>query len=59
MPDKLHDLQRLWLIEATRYNVLPLDDRVKGVQLDIAEAAVDADHLISPQEAVRIAMARQ
>jgi arylsulfatase A-like enzyme len=28
MPDKLHELQRLWLIEATRYNVLPLDDRV-------------------------------
>ena len=28
MPDKLHYLQRLWLIEATRYNVLPLDDRV-------------------------------
>ena len=28
MPEKLHDLQRLWLIEATRYNVLPLDDRV-------------------------------
>jgi hypothetical protein len=27
MPDKLHQLQRLWLIEATRYNVLPLDDR--------------------------------
>jgi arylsulfatase A-like enzyme len=27
MPDKLHYLQRLWLIEATRYNVLPLDDR--------------------------------
>ncbi len=26
-PDKLHDLQRLWLIEATKYNVLPLDDR--------------------------------
>src|SRR5678815_5702736 len=26
MPDKLHYLQRLWLIEATRYNVLPLDD---------------------------------
>jgi arylsulfatase len=26
-PDKLHDLQRLFLIEATRYNVLPLDDR--------------------------------
>jgi arylsulfatase len=27
MPDKLHDLQRQWLIEATRFNVLPLDDR--------------------------------
>ena len=26
-PGKLHDLQRLWLIEATRNNVLPLDDR--------------------------------
>lgn len=28
MPDKLHALQRLWLIEATRHNVLPLDDRM-------------------------------
>jgi len=26
-PEKLHDLQRLWLMEATRYKVLPLDDR--------------------------------
>lgn len=26
-PDKLRDLQRLWLIEATKYNVIPLDDR--------------------------------
>jgi hypothetical protein len=26
-PDKLRELQRLFLIEATRYNVLPLDDR--------------------------------
>jgi arylsulfatase len=25
-PQKLHELQRLWLIEATRYKVLPLDD---------------------------------
>jgi arylsulfatase len=25
-PDKLKELQRLWLIEATRYNVLPMDD---------------------------------
>jgi len=28
MPDKLHELQRLWLIEAARYKVLPIDDRV-------------------------------
>ncbi|MGO9036916.1 MAG: arylsulfatase [Steroidobacteraceae bacterium] len=33
--------------------------RVKGVQLAVAEAAVSADHLVSPAEAVRIAMARQ
>jgi arylsulfatase len=26
-PQKLHELQRLWLIEATRYKVLPIDDR--------------------------------
>jgi arylsulfatase len=26
-PDKLAELQRLWLIEAAKYNVLPLDDR--------------------------------
>ncbi len=26
-PEMLHDLQRLFLIEATRYQVLPLDDR--------------------------------
>ena len=23
MPDKVRDLQRLWLIEAVKYNVLP------------------------------------
>jgi arylsulfatase len=28
MPQKLHELQRLWLIEAAKYNVLPLDDRM-------------------------------
>jgi arylsulfatase len=28
MPQKLHELQRLWLIEATRYKVLPIDDRM-------------------------------
>ncbi len=27
LPDKLRELQRLWLIEASRYQVLPLDDR--------------------------------
>jgi arylsulfatase len=26
-PEKLHDLQRLWIIEATRNSVLPMDDR--------------------------------
>ena len=33
--------------------------RVKGVQLAIAKDAVSVDHLISPEDAVRIAMARQ
>jgi arylsulfatase len=28
MPDKLHELQRLWLIEAVKHQVLPLDDRL-------------------------------
>jgi arylsulfatase A-like enzyme len=27
-PEKLHELQRLWLMEAVKYNVLPLDDRM-------------------------------
>ena len=27
MPDKLRELQRLWLIEAVKFNVLPIDDR--------------------------------
>ena len=37
MPEKLHELQRLWLIEATRYNVLPLDDRnVERMNSDMA-----------------------
>ncbi len=33
--------------------------KVKGVQLAIAEDAVSLDHLVSPEDAVRIAMARQ
>jgi arylsulfatase A-like enzyme len=37
MPEKLHELQRLWLIEATKYNVIPLDDRgVERFDADIA-----------------------
>jgi arylsulfatase len=28
MPAKLRELQRLWIIEATRYKVLPVDDRM-------------------------------
>jgi arylsulfatase len=37
MPEKLHELQRLWLIEATKYNVLPLDDRrVERLNADLA-----------------------
>ncbi len=36
-PQKLHELQRLWLIEATKYNVLPLDDRrVERFNTDLA-----------------------
>jgi arylsulfatase len=32
---------------------------VKGVQLAIGEATESVDHLVSPEEAIRIAMARQ
>jgi arylsulfatase A-like enzyme len=36
-PDRLRDLQRLWLIEAVKYNVLPLDDRrIERFNSDIA-----------------------
>ncbi len=31
MPEKLHELQRLWLIEAVRYNVLPMNDDIGKV----------------------------
>jgi arylsulfatase A-like enzyme len=37
MPEKLQELQRLWLIEATKYNVLPIDDRrVERFNADMA-----------------------
>ena len=32
---------------------------VKGVQMAIAEDAVSVDHIVSPEEAIRMAMARQ
>jgi arylsulfatase len=36
-PERLAQLQRLWLIEATKYNVLPMDDRTaERVNPDIA-----------------------
>ena len=36
-PGKLKELQRLWLIEAVKYNVLPLDDRrIERFNSDIA-----------------------
>jgi arylsulfatase A-like enzyme len=36
-PDKLAELQRLWLIEAVKYNVVPLDDRrYERINPDIA-----------------------
>ena len=36
-PERLHTLQRLWLIEAVKYSVLPLDDR--GVERATPEIA--------------------
>ncbi|MCB0924123.1 MAG: arylsulfatase [Mycobacterium sp.] len=36
-PEKLAELQRLWLIEAVKYNVVPLDDRAfERINSDIA-----------------------
>ena len=36
-PEKLAELQRLWLIEAVKYNVVPLDDRgFERINADIA-----------------------
>ena len=33
--------------------------QVKGVQLAVAEAAEEADHLVDAETAIRVAMARQ
>ena len=39
-PERLHELQRLWLIEAVKYNVLPIDDRTaERLNPDIAGPA--------------------
>ena len=36
-PEKLAELQRLWLIEAVKYNVVPLDDRsIERINPDLA-----------------------
>ena len=49
-PERLHELQRLWLIEAVKYNVLPIDDRT-GERLD-PEIAGPADPHPRQQPAV-------
>jgi arylsulfatase len=36
MPEELERLKRLWLIEAAKYNVLPLDDRLERMNADLA-----------------------
>ena len=33
--------------------------RVKGVEISIADAAENSDHLVTPEEVIRVAMARQ
>jgi arylsulfatase A-like enzyme len=38
---------------------MAFNGRIEWVELDIAEAAEDLDHLITPEERLRIAMARQ
>jgi arylsulfatase A-like enzyme len=35
-PEELERLKRLWLIEAAKYNVLPLDDRMERLNADLA-----------------------
>jgi len=35
-PEELERLKRLWLIEAAKYNVLPLDDRLERLNADLA-----------------------
>ena len=51
-PEKLHELQRLFLIEATSNNVLPLDDRVAERLLPERRRPADA-HQGRPPAALR------
>jgi hypothetical protein len=41
------------------YDELEFSGRVRWVEIDLGEDAEDADHLITPEERYRIAMARQ
>ena len=43
IPTSSHELQRLWLIEAVKYNVLPLDDRFVERGLPETRRPADAD----------------
>ena len=52
MPEKLHEMQRLFLIEAVKYNVLPLDDRIpERCNSDLArEFAEKHDYEVDPDQ---------
>ncbi|MGO9752067.1 MAG: hypothetical protein ACLP22_11265 [Solirubrobacteraceae bacterium] len=56
MPDRLRELQRLWLIEATKYNVLPLDDRT--VERFNAELAGRPEYVKGTKQTLYPGMAR-
>ena len=53
-PRQRHAGERRLRARTTRFT-----GRVRWVQIDIDEAAEDLDHLISPEERLRVAMARQ
>jgi len=46
-------------IERVRSHTSRFNGRINFVQIDLDKDAQDADHYISPDERVRIAMARQ
>jgi hypothetical protein len=47
------------VVHPARVMPAPVPRRCTQVQLDIDEAAEDLDHLITPEERLRVAMARQ